>query len=182
MGDRRLERFATPFGANAIDIETGEEVVLDRGMLVDAALASMAFPGWTPPVARDGRLLVDAAFIDPVPSALLKTMGCHHVIGVNTLGQMMGGRLQRGLPRQAYDVWGRYVRMAAHEIGRVHGEVAADVLIAPSVGDTTMLSFGRADELIDAGRRAAEDRLPQIREVVATRVTTVAAAMGAVPA
>jgi predicted acylesterase/phospholipase RssA len=109
-------------------------------------------------------------------------MGCQHVIGVNTLGQMTGGRLRRRLPWQAYDVWDRYVRMAAHEIGRVHGEVAADVVIAPRVGDTTMLGFSRAGELIDAGRRAAEEQLPRIREALLARTTPVDGRTGATTA
>lgn len=169
FGDRRLEHLPTAFWANAIDIETGEEVILRDGLLVDAARASMAFPGWTPPVRRDRRLLVDAAFIDPVPSALVQQMGCDHVIAVNTLGPMPSRKLESRLPWQAYDVWDRYVRMAAHEIGRVHGEMGAESIISPAVGDATMLSFGRSDELIDAGRRAAEERLPQILDTLSRR-------------
>jgi predicted acylesterase/phospholipase RssA/CRP-like cAMP-binding protein len=167
FGDRRLERFETPFQANAIDIETGEEVAIADGRLVDAVRASMAFPGWTPPVRRGGRWLVDAAFIDPVPTTIVRAMGCDRVIAVNTLGAMTARPLETRLPRQAYDVWDRYVRMAAHEIGRVHGEMAADLVISPPVGDTTMLSFGRGAELIEAGRRAADDRLPQLLDLVA---------------
>jgi hypothetical protein len=72
--------------------------------------------------------------------------------------------------------------MAAHEIGRVHGEVAADVVIAPRVGDTTMLGFSRAGELIDAGRRAAEEQLPRIREALLARTTPVDGRTGATTA
>jgi NTE family protein len=165
FGDRRLNMFLTPFWANAIDIETGGEVIIRDGLLVDAVCASMAFPGWTPPVRRGARWLVDAAMIDPVPAALVNEMGCDRVIAVNTFGPMTPRTLASRLPWQAYDVLERYLRIAAHEVGRIHGEVAGAVTIAPLVGDSTMISFQRCDELIEAGRRAAEERLPAIREM-----------------
>jgi NTE family protein len=173
FGDRRLNALETPFWANAIDIETGAEVVIRDGLLVDAVCASMAFPGWTPPVRRGAQLLVDAAMIDPVPAGLVKEMRCDRVIAVNTLGQMTPQKLESRLPRQAYDVLERYLRIAAHEVGRTHGEAAGAVTIAPLVGDSTMLSFHRSDELIEAGRRAAEERLPVIREMCRPAGTSV---------
>jgi NTE family protein len=169
FGDRRLTTFATPFWANAIDIENAEEVVIKDGTLVDAVRGSMAFPGWTPPVRRGDRWLVDAALIDPVPAALVKQMHCDQVIAVNTLGAMTPQTLESRWPKQAYAVMGRYLRIAAHEVGRIHGDIAAGVTITPEVGETTMLSFDKSEELIEAGRKAADERLPLIREAARHR-------------
>jgi NTE family protein len=164
FGARRLECFPTPFWANALDIESGAETTIRDGTLVDAVRASMAFPGWTPPVRRGLQLLVDAAMIDPVPASLLREMHCDRVIAVNTFGPLRPAKLMSRLPRQAYHVVDRYFRRAAHEIGRIHGEVAADVTLSPLVGASTMLGFDRTAELIEAGRRAASERLAAILE------------------
>lgn len=54
-----LEGTEIPVHVLATDLLTGETVTLSRGSLVRAVLASSAIPGLLPPVAHDGRLLVD---------------------------------------------------------------------------------------------------------------------------
>ena len=51
----------------ATDLDTGEEVVLVRGPLKPALLASTALPGVFPIVHHDGRRLVDGGVVDNVP-------------------------------------------------------------------------------------------------------------------
>ena len=51
----------------ATDLDTGEEVVLARGPLKPALLASTALPGVFPIVHHDGRRLVDGGVVDNVP-------------------------------------------------------------------------------------------------------------------
>jgi NTE family protein len=51
----------------ATDLDTGDEVVLARGPLEPALLASAALPGIYPPIRHDGRTLVDGAVVDTVP-------------------------------------------------------------------------------------------------------------------
>ena len=47
----------------ATDLDTGEEVVLARGPLKPALLASAALPGVFPIVHHDGRRLVDGGVV-----------------------------------------------------------------------------------------------------------------------
>ncbi|GEC09855.1 hypothetical protein SSP24_75100 [Streptomyces spinoverrucosus] len=55
----RIEELAVPFAAVAMGLGTGAPVLLDRGDLESALLASAAVPGILPPVDREGRTLVD---------------------------------------------------------------------------------------------------------------------------
>ena len=57
---------------NAIDINTGKEVVLSKGNLIESVLASMAIPGLFKPVIINGQELLDIGFINPVPINLVK--------------------------------------------------------------------------------------------------------------
>ncbi|MFI8483939.1 patatin-like phospholipase family protein [Streptomyces rubrogriseus] len=68
----RVEELTVPFTAVAMDLVTGAPSLLDRDDLTTALLASAAIPGLLPPVARDGRTLVDGGVIAyvPVPAAL----------------------------------------------------------------------------------------------------------------
>lgn len=49
------------------DLQTGEEVHVSAGNLLDAVLASAALPGVFPPVEVDGRLLIDGGLVAGVP-------------------------------------------------------------------------------------------------------------------
>ncbi len=72
---RLVERFAAgsfhdltvPLRVVATDLATGDEVVFAAGPLAPALLASTALPGLLPPVAHDGRVLIDGAVVDNVP-------------------------------------------------------------------------------------------------------------------
>src|SRR5438445_786537 len=59
LDDVRIEETRIPFAACAADITRGEEVLLQTGSLRRAVSASSAVPGLLPPVAIDGRLLID---------------------------------------------------------------------------------------------------------------------------
>ena len=54
-----FSKLPTPFFCIATDIETGDQVVLNKGNLAQAILASSAFPTLFPPVEINGKFLVD---------------------------------------------------------------------------------------------------------------------------
>jgi NTE family protein len=64
---RSFSDLEIPFRVIACDLDTGEEVVLARGPLKPALLASAALPGVFPIVEHDGRRLVDGGVVNSVP-------------------------------------------------------------------------------------------------------------------
>src|SRR4051794_22259457 len=64
---RSFSDLEIPLRVIATDLDTGEEVVLARGPLKPALLASTALPGVFPIVHHDGRRLVDGGVVDNVP-------------------------------------------------------------------------------------------------------------------
>ena len=84
VSDReRFDDFPIPYRAVAADIGTGEEVIMDRGSLADAMRASMAVPGFFPPVSLDGHLLVDGGIVKNLPVDVVKAMGADVVIAID---------------------------------------------------------------------------------------------------
>ena len=67
IGTRRIEELAMGYAAVAADLESGEEVVLDRGELVEAVRASISLPGLMAPHRMGRRLLVDGGVLNPLP-------------------------------------------------------------------------------------------------------------------
>ncbi len=80
FGDHTFDETKIPFSAVACDLLAGEPVVLDEGRLGDGILPSIAIPGIFPPVARDGRVLVDGAVLAEVPVRQLRDQGASFVI------------------------------------------------------------------------------------------------------
>ena len=78
-----VDALPRPFGAVATDLETGREVWLRDGPLLEAIHASSAVPGLVSPVRVGGRWLVDGGLVNPVPVALCRALGAETVIAVD---------------------------------------------------------------------------------------------------
>ncbi len=62
-----FDELKIPLIVNAVDLKTGKEVKLNKGLVCEAIRASISIPGVVKPVKRDDMLLVDAGFTDPLP-------------------------------------------------------------------------------------------------------------------
>jgi len=91
LADRRIEGLPIRFASVATDLDSGEEVWLTRGSLVEALRASYALPGIFPPVRCGGRLLLDGTLVNPVPVTIARALGADLVICVNLNGDPRPG-------------------------------------------------------------------------------------------
>jgi NTE family protein len=78
-----LEKMPIPFCAVATDLNSGTEVCLDAGDLLEAIRASISIPGIFTPVKIEGRFLVDGGLVNPVPVSVVRQMGADFVIAVD---------------------------------------------------------------------------------------------------
>ena len=76
----RVEHAAIPLHIVATDMQSGEEIILSSGPLVDAVLASAAIPGVFPPVRIDGVDLVDGGVANNTPISVAISLGATRVI------------------------------------------------------------------------------------------------------
>jgi NTE family protein len=83
VGDAKVEELPIKFAAIATDIETGEEVVIQEGLLVDAIRASSSVPGLFVPAELKGRFLVDGGLVNPLPVDVARRLGADVVIAVD---------------------------------------------------------------------------------------------------
>lgn len=86
LGAPDIRDLPVAYRAVATDIQTGEEVVLDRGDLVEAIRASIAIPGIFTPVKWDNRFLADGGLVTPLPLEAVRAMKVDKVIGVDLHG------------------------------------------------------------------------------------------------
>ena len=80
---RDFNKLPIPFLCMATDIETGEEVTLNKGYLPQAILASSALPTLYSPVEIDGKVLVDGGITNNFPVDEIKKLGAEYIIGVD---------------------------------------------------------------------------------------------------
>jgi len=90
----RIEELGLPFAAVATDLESGREVWLQHGVLLDAIHASCALPGVISPVRIEGRWLVDGGIVNPVPVALCRALGADSVIAVDLNASLLTRRFR----------------------------------------------------------------------------------------
>jgi len=72
-----------PLFVTAVDLETGQEIIFNKGDLSSALRASIAIPGIFEPVENNGRILIDGSWVDPVPVEVLRKAGADIIIAVN---------------------------------------------------------------------------------------------------
>ncbi len=159
--DIQIEELLIPFVAVATDLISGYPVVLSRGPLRKAVMASCAVPGAVPPVKDDGRLLSDGGIASPVPTLVAREQGAEFVVAV-TVDSQIKARDEIG---SAMDV---YVRAA--EIMSFHVEQEklrqADAVIRPNVGDLHWTDFEQATDLIREGERAVLENLGDVKRAL----------------
>jgi len=81
--DRLIEDLPIPFGAVATELETGVEVWLREGSMLDAVRASSGMPGLFTPIWHEGRWLIDGGVVNAVPVSLCRALGADYIIAVN---------------------------------------------------------------------------------------------------
>ncbi len=87
-----IEDLILPFQAVAADINTGEEVILDQGDVIEAVRASISVPGIFTPVRKNGQILVDGGLVNPVPVSTARAMGADFVIAVDLNHDIVAGK------------------------------------------------------------------------------------------
>ncbi|NOQ88758.1 MAG: patatin, partial [Gammaproteobacteria bacterium] len=90
-----IEDLSKTYAAVSTDLETGREVWLRSGSLIQAVWASMSMPGLFPAIRHGDRWLVDGGLVNPVPVSVCRALGADIVIAVNLNGDIVGKRFNK---------------------------------------------------------------------------------------
>lgn len=88
----KIGELKMPYAAVATELDTGREIWLQEGSVVDAVRASIAIPGLFTPVFHDGCWLVDGVLSNPVPVSVARAMRADFVIAIDLNSDLLGGR------------------------------------------------------------------------------------------
>lgn len=156
--NHNFDALKLPFAAIATDIVTNEVVVMNDGAVGPAVRASCSVPGIFTPYRRADRLLVDGGVIANLPVNVIRQMGAEYVIAVDLLPVPSANCKE---PENIVDLslTSLYALIRANQ---GYGE-QANCTIAPDIDRFSLIDLAAAEELIAAGRTAAESQLPKIR-------------------
>jgi len=169
-GDIEFSDLRLPFACVATDINTGEEIVIDSGPVVEALRASISIPGIFTVVRREGRHLVDGGLTTPVPVNVVRRMGADFVIAVNvnpevSIRMSKSGR-ERARANKApniFQVMIQSIYITTYSLAQ--GSLGnADVVIEPDLAHIGAGDFHKAAELIRHGQEAARKAIPEIKK------------------
>jgi len=158
FGDATFADLKLPFAAVATDLYSGEDVALTQGRLAPAVRASAAIPGVFPPVELDGMLLVDGYITKnlPVPEPGEPPYRAD-VIAVDVQRSLQSrGPWENGLEILARAEWIMQIQLNRFYLG------LADLVLVPDVKDVHWADFSRIGQLVEAGRRCAEQEEEEI--------------------
>ena len=164
---KTFEELHIPLGVTATDFNTGQGVVFHSGSIIEPVRASCAYPGMFLPVEIRGRYLVDGMLSHPVPTRPLLEMGAERVLAVHLKGKWGQG----GAPRHLFDVIGQSFAIAQDAMGSVW-RPAADLIVEPDVAGFAYDDFKRSADLIEAGAKAMQQALPEVRRWLAPPAET----------
>ena len=184
LGDRTFEQLRMPCVVTATDLKSGTEVLLSRGRLVDALLATIAMPAVFP-VRYIGDLeLVDGGTLDPVPVAPARSLNPRLPVVAVALHIPMGSSartwsipmpifmprsLVQWVSRMRYglmlDVYARSLDLVSRAVAEYRLEVdKPDVIIRPRLGNIDTLDIINVHEVVKIGEAAVDEILPQLKQ------------------
>jgi NTE family protein/lysophospholipid hydrolase len=187
FGDLTIDDLWLPFFATACNLTKGITTVQDSGPLWRAVLASNSPAGLFPPVLKQGDMLVDGAILDNVPVAAMrvrlgtpleKRRGNGIVIAIDVdVPQALGvdptlTRLTLWRTIKSYLSPGAYASPGIASILYCAGHIGgarqrsqtiaqADHYLVPPVSEFSLMSYRRADEIVDVGYRYAIENISQ---------------------
>jgi NTE family protein len=153
-----FDRLPIPFRAVATDLKDGERVILARGDLARAVRASMSIPVFFPPVAWEGRLLVDGLIVDNLPTDVARTFDAAVTVAIDVGSPNLEPEdyeTSIGVASQVSDLLG----------GRRNQDFKAepDVYVRPDLGKHSATDYSGFEALIQAGYEATREAVPAIR-------------------
>jgi NTE family protein len=184
LGERLIEELQLRFFCLSCDLVARETVLHRTGPVADAVYSSLAIPGLFPPVATNGRLLVDGGVLDNLPVAVMARTAEGPIIAVDTTGRA-GSQKRRQRPAM-----GRLGRPARHLLTGSHAEIPrlgetivrsvtagsidtvaaarqhSDLVITPHVEQIGLMDWRMLPRVVELGRQAVREALESDPELL----------------
>lgn len=155
-----FSKLPIPFFCIATNVETGKEVILDKGSLPLAITASGAFPSLFQPVIIDDQILIDGGVINNYPIDELRAKGMNVIIGVDVQDELATREELKSAP----DILLQINNYRTINDMTVKSK-KTDVYIKPDITDYTVISFSDGEQIIANGEKAAIKKRDALQKI-----------------
>jgi NTE family protein len=181
--DLKMEDSQIPLFMNSVDLNTGKEIVLDRGNLLDAIISTTAVPGLFSPIEfPDNVLLADGGVVNNLPVSSMRKITNSPIVAVDVHHSFPIPSSQHNksfisassvIPEFFRDFYRAEMIMVRRIMDIQIAESPADLLLQPAVDpDINMfLGFQRAPELISAGEQSARNNIHKILKLIGKSIS-----------
>jgi NTE family protein len=186
VGGKTFDDLRIPCAVTAVDVKSGDEVIISKGTLVDALLSTTALPGIFPVQRMNGWELVDGGVLNPVPVSVARMLSPNLPVVAVILNDPMDKPvptytipMPQILPRsiverisrmnfaQSLDIFLRAVDVSSRAVAHFRLELdKPDVLIRPAVHHINLLDKVVVADVAMLGEQATEEMLLQIKRAV----------------
>ncbi|MFY9843870.1 MAG: patatin-like phospholipase family protein [Terriglobales bacterium] len=140
-----------PFRCVSTELISKKAHVFSTGPIGLAMRSSMSLPAIFDPIRDQGRVYVDGALVDNLPTDLVRDMGPDVVIAIHLqVAPATANEIQ-----SLFSVLGQSITVATAN-SELRGMEAADIVVKVDLQKYTSLEFNKADEMIQKGMEAAE--------------------------
>ncbi|WP_298238715.1 patatin-like phospholipase family protein [uncultured Algibacter sp.] len=155
-----FSKLPIPFFCIATNAETGKQVILDKGNLTQAIMASGALPSLFQPVEINDTVLIDGGVVNNYPIDELRAKGVDIIIGVDVQDDLLNRDELTSAPDVLIQINNfRTIKDMKLKVPKT------DVYIKPNIKDFNVVSFNDGAKIIEAGRYAAMSKLNILREL-----------------
>ncbi len=157
---RDFNQLPIPFLCMATDIESGTEILLNKGYLPQAMLASATFPSLFSPVEIEGTLLVDGGVTNNYPVEEIKKLGADFIIGVDVQDDLKDRKSLKDATRILVQI------SNLQTMDKMKKKIdETDIYIKPDIKNYSVISFSSGDSIIKKGEEAAFSVYEKIKKL-----------------
>jgi len=181
LGNKTFYDVKLPLKIVASDLRKKEPIILEKGLLADAIMASCTMPGVFTPFRFKQSLLFDGGVVSPLPTEPLFKMGVKKIIAVNVTPsredvlkqyekikntEASTGNLYRNkIKANILDIIFSSVEILQSEVAQKEGQLA-DIVLHPDTSGMYWLELHRAKEFSDRGEQETRRNLDRIWQVI----------------
>lgn len=184
LGDLKFEDLAVPFAVTAVDLISGDDLIISEGRLDDAIMATIAVPGVFPAKKIGEMLLIDGGMTNPVPVDVVKKFIPNLPVVASVLSEPHHKNVSTTLDHryftpppvfkpisrlrlaQAMNIFIRSLDIAGSFLTEYRLKTdTPDLVIRPKVYDRGVFDKMDITYLVSQGEAAAEEKLNELMDL-----------------
>jgi NTE family protein len=182
LGDREFSDLEIPCAVVAVDLKTNREIILNKGRVVDAILATIAVPGIFPPMNISDYELVDGGVVNPVPVSVARKLAPKLPVVAVVLSPLIEkpgrivhislpvkvpstiiNRISHSRLAQAFSIFFQSIEIGQRMITELRLEVdKPEIVIRPDVENIGLLDKVDIPSIINLGNLSAKNIYSQL--------------------